>query len=130
MANFRQPKPDQVWLTTPSGILYPGGMVTETSIRGKTTLLSVKADAEAIEALYIAEDVPLAPTSGLAQFIARAKAVADAWAANPDGKTRLSEVFAAMHMFRIAIAVLPLRHDSNRAKYLKRLASGEIDFFK
>jgi hypothetical protein len=122
--------PREVWARTPAGILVPWGTVAERSVRTKSTLTEIKANAHAIRELYRDSDVRLPATCGLAQFIGRAVRTAEGWAAHPLGQTKFVDLFAAMHLSRIARAVLALKGIPARARYLRRLARGELDFFK
>lgn len=122
--------PREIWARTPAGILVPWGTVAERSIRTKSTLAEIKANAYAIRELYRDSDVRLPLACGLAQFIAKAVRTADAWAAHPLGQTKFVDLFAAMHLSRIARALSILKDIPARERYLRRLARGEIDFFE
>jgi len=120
----------QVWQKSAGGILIPVGTVREASNRMSTNFLAVKVRAEGIEQLYADAGVTLPRMSGLGRLIANAKRVSDHWLAAQNDKYKMPDVFAVMHMLRIAEAVLPLADHPRSVYYLERLLSGEIDFFK
>ena len=99
-------------------------------VRSKSSMLAIKADAKAIRALYEDSGVEFPPTCALALLVDRAEKTAERIVSAPSGNTTSADFFAAMHLYRIAAAVLPLAECANRAYYLERLASGELDFFK
>lgn len=118
----------QVWERSAAGVLIPQGTILEASDRRSTNILGIKERAVAIEALYAGAGIDLSPVSALGKFIRNAKEVSDRWL-SAKGQT-YPEMFATMHMMRIADAVLSLEGHARRTYYLERLLAGEIDFFK
>ena len=118
----------EIWDRTAAGVLFPQGMIRESSDRRSTNYLGIKERAEAVEALYAEAGVLLSPVSALGKFIANAKDISDRWLSGK-GQT-FPEMFATMHMMRIGDSVLSLQGHPRRAYYLERLLAGEIDFFK
>ena len=107
----------------------PSGSVVEASKRKKTNLLHVKARAKEIEDLFETTGVTVSPTCGLAQLIGNAKTVADRWLCNETAESSMIDVFYALHLDRLADAILPLLDVPNREKYLNALTSGDLDCF-
>jgi len=121
--------PKQLWHPTEAGVLVPNGNVLETSHRKKTNFLHVKAKAKEIEDLYASAGLTMSPSCGLAQMIENAKVLADRWLSNQTTDSSMIDVFYALHLDRIADAILPLRNVPGREKYLNALTSGELDCF-
>ena len=107
----------------------PSGSVLEASNRKKTNLLHVKARAKEIEDLFAAAEVTMSPTCGLAQLIGKAQTVADRWFSNQTADSSMIDVFYALHLDRLADAILPLRDVPGKEKYLNALTSGDLDCF-
>jgi hypothetical protein len=101
----------------------------ETSNRKKTNFLHVKAKAKEIEDLYASAGLAISPACGLAQMIGNAKTLANQWLSNQTADSSMNDVFYAIHLNRIAEAILPLYDVPNRKKYLKALTSGDLDCF-
>ena len=101
----------------------------ETSNRKKTNFLLVKEKAKEIEELYASAGLTIAPACGLAQMIGNAKRLADQWLSNQANDSSMIDVFYAIHLNRVAEAILPLHNIHDRHKYLKALTSGDMDFF-
>jgi hypothetical protein len=101
----------------------------ETSNRKKTNFLLVKEKAKEIEALYASAGLTISPACSLAQMIRNVKTLADRWLSNQTKNSSMIDVFYAIHLNRIAEAILPLHDVPNRKKYLKALTSGDIDCF-
>src|SRR5438105_2701044 len=97
-----------MWQTSAGGILIPVGTVREASSRMSTNFLAVKERAQRLEQLYNEAGVTLSPISALGKFIENAKRVADHWLAAQNDKYQMRDVFAVVHLLRIADAVLPL----------------------
>lgn len=121
---------EKIWERSAAGLLIPVGHITDATTTSSTTFVDVKRRAEAIENLYEQADVPLSPTCGLRKFIDKAVELADRWLSNRVHEANMQDVFAVMHMQRVAEAVLPLAELPGRRAYLRKLSSGEIDFFK
>ena len=101
----------------------------ETSNRKKSNFIQVKEKAKEIEGLYASADLTIAPACGLAKMIENAKSLADQWLNNQSSDSSMIDVFYAIHLNRIAEAVLPLLDVPDRSKYLKALTSGDMDCF-
>jgi len=119
----------QLWHPTETGVLIPNASVSEASNRNKTNLLHVKSRAREIEDLYAGAGLTMSPTCGLAQLIDNAKTVADRWLSNQTADSSMIDVFYALHLDRLADAILPLRYVPGKEKYLNALTSGELDCF-
>ena len=72
----------------------------------------------------------LQPDSGLGRMIQNAKDLWESWFLNELGSRVYEMLFAAMHLDRIAEAMLPLKGEPEQAQYLKDILSGTLDFFK
>lgn len=119
----------QLWQTTEAGVLVPSGNVLEASNRKKTNFLHVKARAKEIEDLYASVGLTMSRACGLVQMIENAKALSDRWLSNQTADSAMIDVFYALHLDRIADAILPLGDVPGREKYLNALTSGELDCF-
>ena len=106
----------KLWHSTKAGILIPNGNVSEASNRSKTNLLLVKSRAGEIEDLYADAGLAISPTCSLAQLIGNAK-------------KSVADEFDAIHLNRLAEAILPLRDVPGKEKYLNALTSGDLDCF-
>ena len=111
---------ERIWHRRESGLVVPKGTVSDVSDSSSQTYLQIKKKAQALDRLYAASDVTLPPTCDLARLIAEAKALSDSWFLNRVDKLSVISLFRASHLDRIANAVLPLEHVSNRTKYLTR----------
>lgn len=119
----------QLWRHAEAGILIPNGNVLEASNRKKTNFLGIKSRAKEIEDLYASAGLTMSPSCGLAQMIENAKALSDRWLTNQTADSSMIDVFYALHIERLADAILPLRDVPGREKYLNALSSGELDCF-
>jgi hypothetical protein len=119
----------QLWRPTKEGVLIPSGNVSEASNREKTNFLHVKARAREIEDLYASAGLTMSPACGLAQLIENAKVLSDRWLCNQTADSSMIDVFYALHLDRLADAILPLRDVSGKETYLNALTSGELDCF-
>jgi hypothetical protein len=109
--------------------LVPSGSVADAANRKTTNFLHVKERAKEIQQLYTATGLTMSPVCGLAKLIENAKSLADNWLANQTADNSMLDVFYALHLDRIADAILPLRDVPGRDRYLNTLTSGNIDFF-
>lgn len=116
----------QLWRPSEAGVLTPSGSVSETSNSKKTNLLHVKERAKEIEDLFATAGVIMSPTCGLAQLISNAQTVADRWFSNQTADSSMIDVFYALHLDRLADAILPLREVPGREKYLNALTSSRL----
>ncbi len=119
----------QMWVPTHSGVLVPTGHVAESSVRYKTNFVQVKARAHEIEQLYASVALTMSPVCGLAKLIENAKTLSDKWLMNDLEQTSTINAFYALHLQRVADAVLTLADVPDKKRYLRKLMSGEIDFF-
>lgn len=120
----------QIWIPQSSNILVLAGRFTDSSTRSKSTFLELKERAEAIEDLYASADVRLPADSGLGGMIQNAKELWESWFLNKTSGQTYEMLFMAMHLDRIAEAILPLKGEQEQAQYLKDLLSGTLDFFE
>lgn len=120
----------ELWHPSPSGILVPDGRVTDLQDRFRTTYLGVKSKAEEVEALYSANELTLPSNCDLAELIANAKILWERWFTNKTAELEMIRLFKLLHLDRIADAILALKDEPERVRYLKELSSGTIDFFK
>lgn len=119
----------QISTPEPSGVLVPSGIATDSQSRSRCTFQNLKDKAAAIEDLYANSGVRLRSNCALARMIQNAKDLWEHWLVS-QGETTYGMLFTAMHLDRIAEAVLPLRNEDTRVKYLKALMVGTIDFFE
>lgn len=120
----------QIWTPRPSGVLEPTGLVTDNFTRSKTNYLDISARAKEIETLYTEDGVHIAPNSGLGKLIRNAKELWERWFLNQTNALTSEMFFLGLHLDRIAEAILPLKDEKDRPKYLRKLLSGTLDFFK
>jgi hypothetical protein len=92
--------------------------------------LELKERAEAIEDLFTEANVRLGADSGLGQMIQNARDLWQSWFLNESGGQTHEMLFAAMHLDRIAQAILPLENEPEKAHYLRQILSGTLDFFE
>jgi len=118
---------EQLWHTTGSGLVVPGGISSELSLSSTQTVLQIKDKARAIEKLYNDNSLPLPPTCDLANLIDDAKALSDAWLMDSKDGTVERLRFRITFLDRIADAILPLSDVAERLKYLTILTSGNHD---
>ena len=123
-------KIQKLWHADPSGILLPGGSITDLQNRFKTTYLKAKSKAEEIESLYSNNGFTLPQNCDLADMIENSKILWERWFTNKDAGVERIMLFRLLQLDRIADAILALKEESGRARYLKELLSGTIDFFK
>jgi hypothetical protein len=120
----------QAWSRSPDGTLLPGTVTNTLEPLQAVTIDSIRQSAELIEQLYLAANTPIRRQSDLSRLIANAKSVA---AVSPNGPIPIGYdqmLLGALDLDRIASAILPLADVPNRAKYLSKIASGQLDFFK
>lgn len=120
----------ELWIPTQAGVLIPAGNALETSARKTTNFLHVKDRAKEIQELYASAGLTMPPSCGLATLIENAKLLSDRWFTNQTTDDSMIDVFYALHLDRIAGAILSLRDVPGKEKYLNDLTSGELDFFK
>ena len=123
-------KTREVWEALPSGIMVPAGDIADRQDRFKTTYLDVKAKGEQIEELYKSNGLTLPDNSDLAELINNSKVLWGKWFANKTAELEMIMLFNLLHLSRIADAVLPLKEEPVRVKFLRALISGPLDFFK
>ncbi len=120
-------KLQQMWHDTRSGLVIRNGIASDLSQSTSRTYLAIKDKACAIEELYSDNGLLLPSTSDLARLIADAKTLSDSWLMNRTNGMLMTLLFRAVHLDRIADAILPLRSVPDRAKYLSVLTSGSLD---
>jgi len=120
----------QIWTPGPSDILVPTGTFIDSSSRSKSTFFQLKDRADAIEALYANSDVRLRLDSGLGGMIQNARDLWESWFLDNTSGQTYEMLFMAMHLDRIAEAILPLKGEQKQALYLRSLLSGTLDFFQ
>jgi hypothetical protein len=121
-------KIQQMWHDTESGLVIPIGIASDLFQSNSQTYLAIKSKACAIEELYSDIGLLLPPTCDLACLIADAKTLSDSWLLNRTDEMAMFRLFRAVHLDRIADAILPLRGIQDCVKYLNALTSGSLDF--
>ncbi len=117
------------WDLTPSGVLVPKSKITDLDVRSKSNFIDIKNHAVEIENLYKNSGLNLDARSGLGQLIKRAKELSDNWLlGNYDGFS-YETFFLAMHLDRVAQNILLLENIAEKVQFLKRLKSGNLNFF-
>lgn len=122
-------KIQKLWDAHPSGILLPAGHITDRQDRSKSTYLDVKSKAEELEEIYRSNGLTLPDNSDLAELIKNSKQLWEKWFANKTDELDMKMLFSVLHLDRIADAVLSLKGEPARVKYLKALVSGPFAFF-
>lgn len=118
-----------IWTPTPGGVLVPTGKSTELNTYASSNYAHVKGRALDIRALFASSGVPLPKTSSLFKMTERACQLSDSWLMDQMEDKSAIDVFYSIMLDRIAAAILPLAECANKKKYLRALASGELDFF-
>lgn len=93
-------------------------------------VLTLRQQAEDLEGMYAEARVRLPPDQGIAQLIEATKRYANAWEKDQADAMSYSDFFAALHLGRVVDATLGLRGHPQAKKYLRKLASGSLDFFE
>jgi hypothetical protein len=120
----------QVWSRLPDGTLVPETVTNVLETLRPVTVDSIRQSAGLVERLYLGANTSIPRQSDLARLIANAKSVA---AVSPTGPIPIGYdqmLLDALNLERIVSAILPLADVPNRAKYLKKITSGQLDFFK
>lgn len=120
----------QIWHGRESGVIVPGGTVSDLSHSSSQTYLHIKEKALAVENLYADSGVQLPGTADLARLIANAKTLSDSWLMGQAENHPMTLLFRVGHFDRIADAVLPLRDVADRTRFLNALASGSLDLLE
>jgi len=123
-------KVNHLWERMPSGVLLPTGMITDISDSATTSFLQVKDKAVEIEGLFRMHGLALPQASQLAMLINNCKRLWEEWFMNRMDRLNMNMLFTALHLDRIAEAVLPLREAPNCRSYLQSICDGSLDFFK
>jgi hypothetical protein len=118
----------QIWTPQPSGILVPSGLATDNDSQSRHGFLDLKDKAAAIESLFADSGVRLRSDSALGRMILNARDLWEHWFL-AQGETTYEMLFTAMHLDRIAEAILPLRDEDMKVQYLNALMAGSMDFF-
>ena len=119
----------QKWDQTPSGVMVPSSKITDLSVRSKSNFLDIKNRAVEIENLYKNCEIRLDARSGLGQLIKHAKELSNNWLLANDNGFSYEIFFLSMHLDRIAKNILLLENVPDKVQFLKRLKSGNLDFF-
>jgi hypothetical protein len=120
----------QIWHGRESGLVVPQGTVSDLSQSSSQTYLHIKEKALSLERLYQENNVSLPVTSDLARLIADAKTFSDSWLMGQVDRHRMTLLFRAGLLDRIADAVLPLAEVSDRARFLQALVSGSLNLLE
>ena len=120
----------EIWSTSASGILVHTGTVSDASTQQSTNFLSLKDKAQTIQHLYASAGLSIPESCDLARLIENAKLLSDRWLTNQIAEATMLDVFQALHLDRVADAILPLKDVSGKEKYLRDLCFGDLDFFK
>lgn len=83
--------------------------MSDTTAQSRTDLLEIRTRAKEIEQIYSDAAVPLPATSDLWQLVRNAKELWENWVLDDRGRLNYEAFFLAIHLNRIADAVLPLR---------------------
>lgn len=121
-------KAQTIWSRTDSGLIIPVGRISDATTNSRSDFLQIRTRAKEIEELYADAKVRLRETSELRALIQNAKELWEDWFLDRK-KLGYEAFFRAIHLDRIAHAVLPLRSVPRNAKYLRGLLSGSLNFF-
>lgn len=121
---------ERIWSQNDSGVLIPVGRVSDTRAQGRANFLEIRTRAKEIEQIYSDVQVPLPATSDLGRLVRNAKELWEHWFLDDRRRLNWESFFLAIHLDRIADAVLPLRGVENNVDYLKALLSGSLNFFE
>ncbi len=96
----------------------------------RSSFHDLKQKIQQIEAIFDDANIPLRKDSDLGRIIADAKSCSESAQMKIPEKVSSEMFFNAMHLDRIAKALLPLANVKDKCKYLKAVLSGTLDFFK
>ncbi len=119
-----------IWTAQPSGLLVPTGTYSDSSSKSKSALLGLKERAEAIEHVYADVKIRLPHDSGLGLLIQNAKEYWENWFLNRTSNLSSEMLFLALHLERIAEAILPLKNEKGQSQHLKDILSGTLNFLE
>jgi hypothetical protein len=120
----------QIWRKLPSGIIVPTGKFEDASSHYKTNFIEIRKHAEELENFYKDAGIRLTKNSGLGTLISNAKELCDNCLLKKNDNLSHKMLFLGMDLDRIVEAVLPLKYESEKTSYLKKLLSGTLDFFE
>lgn len=118
-----------LWVPNESGVLVPIGEIVEGEQQNRTNIHHVKDRAIAIEAVFTKHGVAIPPAGDLRRMLNAVKSMADARLMNQMERFNGIDWFDALHVERLADAILPLDSFTGAADYLRRLLSGPLGFF-
>jgi len=118
----------EIWSLGESGVLTPTGYVDDTNFRKSSKLHEVRLQAHRIEEIFSAENIPISPTCGLYQAVSRAKEIGER-ALNSEADVFVTDIFEVLAFDRLAESIVTLDEAPNRAEYLRKMTSGELDPF-
>lgn len=118
-----------IWTPLPSGLVVPTGHNSERTYRTTFNFVHAKSLAQEVSRLYQSAGIVIPPTGDVARLISIASSLSDAWLTDGLGDKSIIDMFYTLHLTRLADAVLPLADVANRARYLRALLSGGLDFF-
>ncbi len=104
--------------------------MTDALTQCRRTFLDIKTRAEEIETLYAKVALPLPHNSGLGSLIQNAKDLWYRWFVNDVASLNQAMFFRGLHLMRVADAVLPLRGEEEKIKYLKHMLLDTLEFFE
>jgi len=120
-----------VWSRQPNGLLLPSGTFSDTSLSGSVANhLQLRSQAAEIEELYTEVGIRIPPHSGLGQMLTNAKELSQDWLLNRTGSKDFPRFFQSVHFHRLANIVLSLRAEPQRARYLKDILTGTLNFLE
>jgi hypothetical protein len=119
----------RLWRKDSSGLLIPGGMVSNVSRITKNSFLAAKDKAVRLESFFDEASVTIPINSDLAILISSTKELADSWLTKRAEDIPLALLFQTAHFERIADAVLPLEEVPGKKPFLKKMTSGSLNFF-
>jgi hypothetical protein len=118
-----------IWGRSDSGIIIPVGHVSDATVKSRSDYLQIRTRAKEIEQLYAVAKVRLPKISDVGGLVQSAKELWENWFLDNREKISYEVFFRAIHLDRIADAVLPLRGVTNNTDYLRALLSGSLNFF-
>lgn len=119
-----------VWTPTDSGVLIPNGAIVEGEEKSRTNIHHVKGRAIEIEAVFARHAIAIPPAGDVQRMLNKVKAMSDARLLNQMDRFNGIDWFDALHVERLADAILPLDRFAGAPAYLRRLLSGSLDFFE
>ncbi|AKH36879.1 MULTISPECIES: hypothetical protein [Nitrosomonas] len=116
-----------IYTKTQGGVIVQTGNSSNFTMRDSSAYLAIKQRGLELQELYRKNDLVVHPESYLSKLIEDTAMLSDAWLCNDEGHMKISYLFSASQLNRIATAALPLRVSEQAKEYLSALLIGSLD---